>query len=149
MQEVDTGEAHLALHQVTITYHDLARKAGRDDRQYSVKRTERVNPVTEGDDTVQMLTIPMLVSEGYMSWQEGNQLMKTCSPKENDRLSRVGQSLIIKNHQMPHRTLQQYQVMLPERSQGLSRLLTVHWRRNSKPIHFCSKQVRWQRSTPT
>jgi len=89
----------------------------------------------------------MLNSEGHMPWQGENQLMKSCFPKETDKEIIVGQNLIIKNHQVPHKTLQQCQVMLPERSQGLSRLLTVHWKRNSKQTRFCFRQVRWQRFT--
>ena len=98
-----------ALHQVTFPY-DLEHTADRDDER-------------------QMLIL-MLNSEGHMPWQEENPRMKNISPTETDQEIRVGQSLIIKNHQVPHKTLQQCQVMLPERSQGLSRLLTAHWRRN-------------------
>ena len=62
MREVDVDDA---LHQVTIIYHDLEQKAGRDDKRQML-RTERVTHMTDCDDTVQMLTIPMLASEGHM-----------------------------------------------------------------------------------
>ena len=62
MREVDVDDA---LHQVTTIYHDLEQKAGRDDKRQML-RTERVTHMTDCDDTVQMLTIPMLASEGHM-----------------------------------------------------------------------------------
>ena len=74
---VTRRQIHSAMREVDV---DDALQAGRDDK-CQMLRTERVIHMTDCDETVQMLTIPMLASEGYMSWQEGNQLTKNCSPK--------------------------------------------------------------------